>query len=229
VENKFINNKILDIWREELPKEKNPLAPLFFPNFEKNCILFIGLNPSFNKNWLRNNPKLKGLSLTDFRWVKNKTPKIEKLLEFEKVAKKNYPYFNRFNEIAKDSKIDWEHIDLFFYRKTSQNNLKPLVIKEEKDKLVKLTTFGQAQFNLCSKMIKKIRPQVIVVVNALASKIIKSELKDKISALNEHKGSHTIKVNNKAVPIFFSGMLSGQRSLDNGSYERLSWHIRQVL
>jgi hypothetical protein len=33
----------------------------------------------------------------------------------------------------------------------------------------------------------------------------------------------------KNVPIFFTSMLTGQRALDNGSYERLIWHMKFVL
>lgn len=30
-------------------------------------------------------------------------------------------------------------------------------------------------------------------------------------------------------PVFFTSMLSGQRALDNGSKERLIWHIGKIL
>jgi hypothetical protein len=30
-------------------------------------------------------------------------------------------------------------------------------------------------------------------------------------------------------PVFFSSMLSGQRALDRGSWERLAWQMRRVL
>ncbi len=30
-------------------------------------------------------------------------------------------------------------------------------------------------------------------------------------------------------PVFFTSMLSGQRAMDNGSFERLQWHINFVL
>ena len=34
--------------------------------------------------------------------------------------------------------------------------------------------------------------------------------------------------NDKEIIIFFSGMLSGQYPLDNGSFNRLKWHIKYV-
>jgi hypothetical protein len=48
---------------------------------------------------------------------------------------------------------------------------------------------------------------------------------------DENLGTHKI-VNNSElenVPVFFTSMLSGQRALDNGSYQRLIWHIKYVL
>lgn len=32
----------------------------------------------------------------------------------------------------------------------------------------------------------------------------------------------------KGTPVFFTSMLTGQRALDNGSFERLGWHINKV-
>jgi hypothetical protein len=34
--------------------------------------------------------------------------------------------------------------------------------------------------------------------------------------------------NDQEIIIFFSGMLSGQHALDNGSFNRLKWHIKYV-
>ena len=34
--------------------------------------------------------------------------------------------------------------------------------------------------------------------------------------------------NDQEIIIFFSGMLSGQHALDNGSFNRLKCHIKQV-
>ena len=37
------------------------------------------------------------------------------------------------------------------------------------------------------------------------------------------------KIDEKRVPVFYSGMLSGAHAIDNGSYDRLIWHIKYVL
>ena len=42
-------------------------------------------------------------------------------------------------------------------------------------------------------------------------------------------GVDMYEVNGKRIPVFFSGMLSSAHALDNGSYERLLWHIKHVM
>ena len=42
-------------------------------------------------------------------------------------------------------------------------------------------------------------------------------------------GTYKITLNEKSVPVFFSSMLTGQRALDKGSFERLKWHVKNVI
>lgn len=42
-------------------------------------------------------------------------------------------------------------------------------------------------------------------------------------------GVDMFKIGEKLVPIFYSGMLSGAHTIDNGSFDRLIWHIKYVL
>ena len=74
-----------------------------------------------------------------------------------------------------------------------------------------------------------ISPRVIVVFNALASKIIQEKQNIGKNNWNDEKGYDEIVIKGNKVPIFFSGMLTGQRALDDGSYKRLEWHIRRSL
>src|SRR3989338_1375799 len=48
-------------------------------------------------------------------------------------------------------------------------------------------------------------------------------------SFDDERGFHWLKLDGTRVPIFFSSMLSGQRALDTGSYERLVWHIKQAV
>lgn len=71
--------------------------------------------------------------------------------------------------------------------------------------------------------------RVIVVVNALASHLIRSGRA--LGALDDDDvlGVAMYKIGEKRVPVFYSGMLSGAHTIDNGSFDRLVWHIKYVL
>ena len=69
------------------------------------------------------------------------------------------------NEIEK-----YECIDLFYERKKNQSEL--LSISKNNGDSVELSDFGEKQFEITKKVIEKINPKIVVVINALASKII---------------------------------------------------------
>ena len=120
--------------------------------------------------------------------------------------------------------IPFEHIDLFFYRETNQNNFKSKIFYPDKN----LNHFGRQQIKISFAAIKSINPRVIIINNALSSDIFKKVF-DKQLFFNKARGWHEIKINGEKVPIFFSSMLGGQRPLDNHSWERLKWHIMKAL
>ena len=72
-------------------------------------------------------------------------------------------------------------------------------------------------------------PRAIVVVNALASNL--KRMGRALGALDydEELGVAMYKIGEKRVPVFYSGMLSGAHAVDNGSFDRLIWHIKYVL
>ncbi len=186
----------------------------------KNSILFIGINPSFTKNAIHGNYFIN--------------------LDQEAKASKEgkpYVYFKKFVDITNKlnnnqeikRKIKWSHLDLLFHRETKQHFIDNL--KKEKNGF----EFISEQLELSKKFILKSRPKVIVVSNTKARNFLKG-YSDKISMgfefkFDEDLGTDIIinhpDLNN--VPIFFTSMLSGQRALDNGSYDRLIWHIDYVL
>lgn len=186
----------------------------------KNSILFIGINPSFAK-------------------YSNREPK-KYFLPLNQEAKTSdegnvYTYFKRFvditNRINKDitPKINWSHMDLLFFRETKQDYINTLIKENEG------TEFVSEQLKIAKKIILKSRPKLIVVSNTKARDFMKT--KNEIFSMgfnfefDEVLGTEKIInepiLNN--VPVFFTSMLTGQRALDKGSYERLIWHIKFVL
>lgn len=118
-------------------------------------------------------------------------------------------------------------MDLLYFRETDQSKIGTIL--REKNGL----DFIWKQLELSKLLLEKCQPRIIVVCNALAGTFIG---KDKVGEnnkwldldLNFDTEIGTYKWNNKT-PIFFSGMLTGQRALDNGSYERLKWQIRRTI
>ena len=120
--------------------------------------------------------------------------------------KKEYSRFYKpFNKLSLGMK--WSHLDLFFSLETNSKKLKEM----------KGNKFLEEQYNISTEIIKKIEPKIIIVGNAYASDLIKEKFD--CNFINEI-GTYVIKEFNN-IPIFFSGMFSGQHALDKGSIERL--------
>lgn len=169
-----------------------------------NSILFIGINPSSGDDQ-------KDYDSYELSQVDNK-----------------HQYFKKMEDIAKFCNISWTHLDLLYFRETNQNTIYEILNKENG------VAYIWEQLQITDKLIRAASAKVIVVSNALAGTFLGKE-QDKVLKKNVWLGYDfifdeilgTYRWNN--IPVFFSGMLSGQRALDKGSYERLRWHIRQSL
>lgn len=178
-------------------------------NLNTNSILFIGINPSNSDN------------------------SIKKEFYHSPQDGSHHKYFKKFCEISIKTGIPWTHIDLLYVRKTEQKEI-PLIENElegvGRDFLID-------QLMISKEMIEMSEPQVIVVNNTLARKYLGKASDSKESWLgydfkfNDTVGTHFITNCEKleSVPVFFTSMLTGQRALDNGSFERLIWHIKYSL
>lgn len=216
-----VNRQILEIWNnwnKYFPGENPQIGPLFFDNFKKNCILFIGLNPSFSQK----------ASKRIYKWrMRKKLGEVEwvnQCVNADKYHVEKHPYFHQFRKFAREINMEWEHIDLFFYKETSQKTFRKVIYENGE-----LTQFANDQLKISLELIKSINPRVIIVANALASEIIREKLDQDIGKLDKRKGFHTFPLSRRRVPIFFSSMWTGQRALDRWSLERLKWHIRKSI
>lgn len=217
-----INKEILKIW-ESHKNLQNGRMPLFYGEQTKNCLLFIGMNPSFSERGISAIAKKSKKSHINKEYFKypNSEFLIEDSIEFDEAAKKHYPYFNKFKDLATTSKMEWEHIDLFFLRETLQKDaLKRLLLKG------KLNSYGKSQIELSKRLIDYAKPKIIIVANAKASEIFKAEYKSKFS---EESGVYFTKINGIETPTIFTSMLTGQRALDNFSYEMLKWNLKRLM
>lgn len=186
----------------------------------KDSILFIGINPSYSKKY----------NITD------KDPYFINLNQEAKTRPEGgvYHYFKKFVDITnylnetRGLDLKWSHWDLLFYRETAQKHIGKIAKTERGQEFLK------AQLNLSKRIIASSEPKIIVVANARARHLMKNKKSRFYMGykfeFDEQIGTYRIidsTLNN--VPIFFTSPLSGQRTLDNGSYERLKWHIGFVL
>lgn len=175
-------------------------------------ILFVGLNPSFVDNTPTNS-----VSFYDVE-----------------ISKEEYKrYFGKFADVAKKTNLPWAHIDLLFLRETNQNLIDEIMQEQNG------VDFIYEQLMISKQILEVAKPRVIVVCNTKARQFLG---RDKTNELNVWMGHDFVSDEAigtdrvctpwsglKGVPVFFTSMLTGQRALDKGSYDRLIWHIKFVL
>ena len=241
-----INKDVLELWEEYHEKdgfqERTELVPLLYPPIRKECLLFIGINPAYNERYMNN----QGVNFSFSNYLEADEEERENLRNEIIVAEGSarepggYGYFGIFPTITEAATQGWrwEHIDLFFERKSSQRFVRDdyIILRETENNIFDQQyvvefrnddDFAKRQLELSLSLIEKVRPKIIVVANALASKIIIAKGNICTDSFDEY-GYDKIKINKKKIPIFFSGMLSGQHTVDNGSRRRLAWQIKQA-
>ena len=216
-----INNEIFTLFEKQ--ENKPECLPYFFPkDVEVNPdLLFIGINPSITKK-TRGKIKKENYNIENI----HNQEIIDEIKTQDESLRDTLPYFNKIQNMVNNNEIErYECIDLFYERKTSQKK----ILAISKNNSVELSDFGEKQFEITKKVIEKINPKIIVVINALASKIFRNKYNIADNDFDAEIGTYKKKIfNDQETIIFFSGMLSGQHALDNESFNRLKWHIKYV-
>jgi hypothetical protein len=179
--------------------------PFYNDRLENNDLLFIGLTPSLNEKDLDK----------DF---------------FTLDQKDNLnTYYKKFEEISSKFNVCWDYLDLLFIRETKQERIEQLITSG--------LSFIWDQLQISKQILVSTRPKVVVVCNTLARRFLGKD-KNKINKTEKWLEftfkfdsvigtDRFVELNN--VPVFFTSMLTGQRALDKGSFERLLWHLEFVL
>lgn len=176
----------------------------------RNAILFVGINPSYKYGSPFTNP-------TNYY----------NLLQAGNPYK---TYFRRFEDISEKTKTYWTHIDLLYFQETNQKMVEHFLNHSEETR-----SFIVDQLKVTRTILENIQPKMIVISNALAGYVFGNRTRVNLGYNHEfdHQlGTHVIHDKNSNLnktPIFFTSMLTGVRALDNGSYERLIWHINKIL
>ncbi|MEW6046607.1 MAG: hypothetical protein AB1609_09010 [Bacillota bacterium] len=221
-----INRRLRQLWKDTLepgpwPPALDKLWPIQYPPLRSGAVLFVGLNPSADLE----HPVVKEYA-PDLRIERASQLDDERIasrvLELEAEARRRHPFFRPFNELAPDG--NWEHLDVFAVRATQQNVLKEALQLDQGG-----SHFARRQFRVFVRAVEQLQPMAIVVVNALASELIQRGGPVPDNCFHEEKGYHVWSLRGRPTPVFFSGMLTGQRALDRYSRDRLGWHIRWAL
>ena len=146
---------------------------------------------------------------------------IAKLVEQEQSASERYGrYYAPLREFAENVGANTkEYLDMFLMRHTRQADVL--------DGHWKKGVFAQPAyelFDLFKRTLVALGPKVVLIANAGASniaiKLLPLTTTDRLTCSWEAL---------PGVPIFLSGMLSGQRALDTFSRERLAAHMRLAI
>lgn len=230
MENKLngLNAELERIWAAVVQDDPQKYAPVLFNLSKPGGIVFVGLNPSFSddgwKTNLKNTPYRDIDPRTFFSWPRPPGFNADHAHELDRLAHSNYAFFEQHRRLSDSLNLHWEHIDLFAYRETNQSAAKDKFLLPGKD--YQFNGLGEAQYRLFERMLELAAPRVVVVANALASHIYTSH---RTTRFDDGAGCHIDRINKNDVPVFFSGMLTGQRALDVFSRERLFWHIKRVV
>lgn len=188
-----------------------------------NSLLFIGINPSFDE---KDSP----------------IPGVEGYSPIYSLDNIKHAYFKKAVSIAFENHLPFGHHDLFPIRERNQKVIEGLFVDLD-GRLQPCDVhapFIEESLHWSEETILASHPQMIVVINAFASRIFFDyRFPDGQSLLGfkpgdkqlwvPELGTDFLRINGQMIPILFSGMLSGQRALDRWSEFRLEWHIHHVL
>ena len=170
---------------------------------QKDGLLLVGINPSFDETF-------EGPCECEVRDSEN--------------GGYQHPYFTKPKKLNEEIGISsFSHVDMFSVRSRPQYLVQAIVNDPDSQEFV------EEQLRLFRMIVDGASPRAIVVVNALASHLIRMGRALGALDYDEELGVAMYKIGDKRVPVFYSGMLSGAHAVDNGSFDRLIWHIQYVL
>ena len=170
---------------------------------QKEGLLLVGINPSFDESF---------------------EGPCESVVRDSENGGYKHRYFTKpqmLNDAIGISRLS--HVDMFSIRTRHQYVVQDIVNDPDSQ------GFVEEQLKLFRMIVDGASPRAIVVVNALASHLIRTGRALGALDYDDVLGVAMYKIGEKRVPVFYSGMLSGAHAVDNGSFDRLIWHIQYVL
>lgn len=216
----LIENKVNKLWYEFSELEICKIPPLAKLEIPDEGLIFMGVNPSLS-NAERERQTSKSDKTCEFYQLKNE-------------ENNEHRYFKKFFDVSRQTKLKWGHLDLLYCRGTNQKDVKAFLKTERgKDFLYQQCMITKLVLN---EIIDENKPRIFVITNTFVRDLLGRYRKTDEPKIEEewwvnydfvwddNLGTYTY----KNTPFFFTSMLTGQRPLDNGSFERLIWHINLV-
>ncbi|QOL48537.1 hypothetical protein [Massilia litorea] len=223
------NERALEIWRAF--HTAPTLMPAHYPDghfVEKMRLLMLGINPAYNAAKLQARIMALGFDLTVddvYGWhPETGAPHAARLLETEQDAFNNHQVFfgpQRCFAEAVGCLDSYSHLDLLHGRHTNMNEYLQSLNEPGTPRL-----FRQAQIDLTGETIRRIRPQVVVVANATASRLALEYMGLQPA---DDSGTRFTLAGLPETRFFLAGMLSGQRAMDTFSRIRLETDVKHYL
>ena len=217
----WYNRRAREIWTDHFKKHDAlpgmSLFPIQRPKFEDAPdLVMVGMNPSFVTR--SRNPDAPHLG-----WRPFTDGLIEQFIVEEDAARTNYTVFygriDKFSEAAGAESP--EDLDLLPLRHTNQAE----VLVGHWNKQGEPNEFVQECLLHFKEALRRMDPKVVVVANAAASRLVVRLL----SLERRARGRFYSSLDMPRTTFFLSGMLSGQRALDEFSMDRLAADVRAVL
>lgn len=232
MEHYYLNTQITELWNkynlifDDYHKEIMKRVPSYLSVPEtKDKILFIGLNPAFQK-----------IEETHKKFINysfNSDIENEEIHYFTKINKDSKDpsndfyygkYFNLLHNFAKKLGEDvFEHCDLFLMRETDSKAVKRMVENNDGG----LTEFGLEQLNILKSHIANLNPKVIIIPNAMAAEYYRQIILQN-SKTDSEKGIYYSEINNKKIPTILCGSWQYGR-LDKYTEAILIRHIKSAI
>lgn len=217
-----INNKLLEIWTKQFDGKSDVYGPIMHQQPNPKGLVFVGLNPSMStKGWKKILKDTQHSNLDVLQLLKWPRPQNYDLAEecaIESLSRQKYDFYALHRTLAAAVNRHWEHLDLFFYRRTKQDEMEHLVLGKNH----KLNDFGESQMKLFEAMLELSQPAAVIIVNASAGRLYKQQRR---IHFDPTLGCYMDKFGATTFPVFISGMLTGGRALDVFSRERLFWQV----
>jgi hypothetical protein len=228
-----LNDKITNLWKkphdftDNYHQEIINRVPSYLskPNSD-NKILFIGLNPAFQK---REESHKNFINYSFKSDITNE--EIQYFIKINEDSKNPNnsdlyygKYFNILHSFSRKLEMDgFEHCDLFLMRETDSKVVKQMVENLDGD----LNEFGKEQLDILKTHISNLNPKVIIIPNAMAAEYYRQIILQN-SAIDDEKGVYFTQINKKKIPTILCGSWQYGR-LDKYTEEILFRHIKMAI